>query len=614
MLLKTLFLITVFVGSVNGGKNAITNPSREAGDVLSSTISHSPSKIADSNDTEKTLPFIKKFQHAGEWFKNRFQNKNKALPEDEVEEDIKSIKMQRAHSWQSLLFLIHVFLIFAGAYFSVLRTFMIKHLPEVKEVDAEENQSAIPVSHPFPSTVRRNFTEKYDKEEESPWSPIHNGESTVKEPEQKPSMKQVERVKHFDCTHPFDENGVLYYLGCDTQNQDEALLAYKNPHIQGRVTAKMSSLFSGSEATIVAHSTNDEGVVLPNYTDNLVNSWISLDLGEGTKLRPTTYCIRHGASLTGNAIRSWELRAKESEGDDWDVLREHVQDESLSDEPFSTALWDLNWPDNSDAPDLLGAAAFRSNYANVFGASGIVDSSEPFRPPSADANKDASLQSNYSNLMGGSGIVEGAESDKPSGSEVKKDVSLKGSYANDMGKSGIMGNSASGIMGNSESNQLSGTELYNDAAFQSSYANVIGASGVVESGESDKPSGADLYNEAAFQSDYANVIGASGVVESGEPNQVSGAESIYDAAFKGDYVNVIGATVFQAVSSIDAAFRSNYANIIGASGIVENIEMSKKSYRYFMIKQTGVNSSGNDCLFIGGLEFYGELIIQPVRQ
>lgn len=32
-----------------------------------------------------------------------------------------------------------------------------------------------------------------------------------------------------------------------------------------------------------------------------------------------------------------------------------------------------------------------------------------------------------------------------------------------------------------------------------------------------------------------------------------------------------------------------------------------EGYRYFLILQTDINSSNNNCLFIGGLEFYGLL-------
>ena len=35
---------------------------------------------------------------------------------------------------------------------------------------------------------------------------------------------------------------------------------------------------------------------------------------------------------------------------------------------------------------------------------------------------------------------------------------------------------------------------------------------------------------------------------------------------------------------------------------------SARGYRYFLLLQTGPNSSGNNCLFIGGLELYGVLL------
>ena len=35
-------------------------------------------------------------------------------------------------------------------------------------------------------------------------------------------------------------------------------------------------------------------------------------------------------------------------------------------------------------------------------------------------------------------------------------------------------------------------------------------------------------------------------------------------------------------------------------------------YRIFRITQTGKNSGGNDCLFIGGIDFYGIMKIEPL--
>ena len=34
-------------------------------------------------------------------------------------------------------------------------------------------------------------------------------------------------------------------------------------------------------------------------------------------------------------------------------------------------------------------------------------------------------------------------------------------------------------------------------------------------------------------------------------------------------------------------------------------------FRYFLILQLGPNSSGNDCFFIGGMELYGTLTMDP---
>jgi hypothetical protein len=45
-------------------------------------------------------------------------------------------------------------------------------------------------------------------------------------------------------------------------------------------------------------------------------------------------------------------------------------------------------------------------------------------------------------------------------------------------------------------------------------------------------------------------------------------------------------------------------------GLQDDFE-NTMGYRYFMITQTEVNSSDNDCLFIGGVEFYGILIETP---
>lgn len=142
--------------------------------------------------------------------------------------------------------------------------------------------------------------------------------------------------KTFSCVNPFDQNGVLVYL----------MSAAKAVPVGGKkcsvVRAKMSSIFMGSEQTVIAHTPHDLGLhSFPNYSENEVDSWCAVDLGSGRRLQPTQYCIRHGASSAGNALRNWELRARERDSAEWDTLMIHTADRALSDEPLSVAIWDI---------------------------------------------------------------------------------------------------------------------------------------------------------------------------------------------------------------------------------------------------------------------------------
>ena len=137
----------------------------------------------------------------------------------------------------------------------------------------------------------------------------------------------------FHCINPFDENGVIVYLTSKIKNDEKKSCT---------VRAKMSTIFMGSDSIIIAHGNNDLGLhSIPNYTKNEMKSWCAIDLGTGRRLIPNQYCIRHGASSTGNALRNWELRAREKDTDRWNILKIHINDEKLSDIPTSVALWDI---------------------------------------------------------------------------------------------------------------------------------------------------------------------------------------------------------------------------------------------------------------------------------
>jgi hypothetical protein len=102
----------------------------------------------------------------------------------------------------------------------------------------------------------------------------------------------------------------------------------------------MSSIYKGSVHNVVEQKRS----VMPNYSNNTKRSWVAVDLGKGRRLIPTRYCIRHGASGRGNALRNWELRAREKDTDGWTVLRAHYNDDAISELPYSAAAWKLRPP------------------------------------------------------------------------------------------------------------------------------------------------------------------------------------------------------------------------------------------------------------------------------
>ena len=161
---------------------------------------------------------------------------------------------------------------------------------------------------------------------------IDSVSSTHVSPSFTPAKPVIRRSFH--CISPFDENGIIVFLTSKVDIERNKKAA---------VRAKMSTVFMGSESTVIAHATHDVGLhSMPNYTRNEVKSWCAIDLGTGRRLIPTQYCIRHGASSAGNAMRNWELRAREKDTDRWDVLKIHVDDDKLSDIPTSVALWDIS--------------------------------------------------------------------------------------------------------------------------------------------------------------------------------------------------------------------------------------------------------------------------------
>ena len=214
-------------------------------------------------------------------------------------------------------------------------------------------------------------------------------------------QNQVYRGFYSSYTSDTDEHGMLYFIGSQGRNT-----IYRNPHTAGYIHASMSSCYHGQAFNIVARTAEHA----PNYTDNLDKSWIEVDFGPRRLILPDYYTIRHGAASRGNALRNWVLQGKlntttnnnnttgtvgtdgetkrlslsdhnvsrssigsvappfrddDDKGVDktdkgWVTLQIHTEDDSLSDEPGSTASWPVDIPpDLMDTYDTIGFRALR---------------------------------------------------------------------------------------------------------------------------------------------------------------------------------------------------------------------------------------------------------------
>ena len=124
----------------------------------------------------------------------------------------------------------------------------------------------------------------------------------------------------FTPQHDFDENGVLHHIATSA-----SFSAWRNPHLAGLVTASASSL-SDDSAGIEALVGHD---VVRLVTQGIPQSWFAIDLHKRL-LRMTHYTLRHYSSWDTECLRSWRLEGRRTAANEWEVIREHQNDDSLN--------------------------------------------------------------------------------------------------------------------------------------------------------------------------------------------------------------------------------------------------------------------------------------------
>lgn len=95
-----------------------------------------------------------------------------------------------------------------------------------------------------------------------------------------------------------DDQGVAYWIGTNYGAEN-----WTNPHDAGRVTVVMSSIDAGGPSNMVNRQGGQN-----NHTQNIANSWMSIDLGAGNTLIPSYYILQNRGQYTGNILRNWKLQ------------------------------------------------------------------------------------------------------------------------------------------------------------------------------------------------------------------------------------------------------------------------------------------------------------------
>ena len=128
----------------------------------------------------------------------------------------------------------------------------------------------------------------------------------------------------------FDTNGVIHHIATHA-----SFSPWHNPHSAGLLTVAASSLADDSVGVdaIVGHD------VVRCVTRNEEGSWFSIDL-HGRLLLLTAYTLRHYSSWDTECLRNWRLEGSR-DGEQWDVLREHENDDSLKGKG-STHTWQIS--------------------------------------------------------------------------------------------------------------------------------------------------------------------------------------------------------------------------------------------------------------------------------
>uniref|UniRef100_A0A7S1N3T9 F5/8 type C domain-containing protein n=1 Tax=Eutreptiella gymnastica TaxID=73025 RepID=A0A7S1N3T9_9EUGL len=136
----------------------------------------------------------------------------------------------------------------------------------------------------------------------------------------------------FPYKSDFDNNGILYWMGCDYGRAE-----YRNPARLGLVTVTASSCEYGDASHAVAHSSiaSDHETFM---TQSVAGSWLVVDLGVQYTVCPTAYTLRNCIINPCHSLANWDLQGS-TDGKTWTTLRAHKDDRMLLPKRGSVYTW-----------------------------------------------------------------------------------------------------------------------------------------------------------------------------------------------------------------------------------------------------------------------------------
>eukprot|EP01083_Nonionella_stella_P306502 1073693_1 len=138
--------------------------------------------------------------------------------------------------------------------------------------------------------------------------------------------------KNFIYSSDFDQNGLLFSLGCQG-----ARSGYNNPAELGIVVVSASSIMSDSQplSALVGRTTTR------CLTQPQRGAWMCIDL-KTVSINLTHYTLKHYATWDSEALRNWNLDGSK-DGKSWTLISEHIDDHALH-QAGSTHTWELDDP------------------------------------------------------------------------------------------------------------------------------------------------------------------------------------------------------------------------------------------------------------------------------